>query len=1406
MTLKLAIEITADAAGARKGAAESKAALGEIGGAAREAAREASAALQVVTDGAGKSAEALRREEQAARGASAALRQLSAEEVSLAQARRAANDASLNSAGAIDGRLGVRSDFDGHGRAADIAAYGQALDDLRARYSPLYAVQRTYVAQLKEIREAERLGALSAKEAAEAIDRTKASFAAAVPVLRGKPAGGAGQSIWSQMRPDQRQNLMYQANDVFTSVTSGMPLQMVAAQQGPQIVQALGGVRPALAAVAGLLTPVAVGVGGITAALGLGASAWYSYTSATKAAATAATSFGRAAGVTASDIERAAQLNAAAAGLSVSQARDVAVELTRTGRIGSAQFGGLIGVAKDFAATMQTDVATGSQQLAKLFADPSAGADQLQQMQLLDGATARLVKSYAEAGDEERARAQMLEGLSRNLAKAGDATTWLGRRWDELMRGLSDGGNALGRELAGGEIALERQLETVRAKIRGQEASPAQFGLDRLRQEAAELERRISEREREVAARTAAAQKAQAGSVAVATAQGSPANEELRQRIQLEAQLQRLEAGRDAPGLTAQEQTQVAQAIEATRHALDGLAGARARQVEIERLDLKIQAERDPAARADLVAQRERLSLQGQLITQSDEASRVERARQKATEESAAAAKLAARTISEGQADQIETARLELSLIGATNVERGRALALLQAEQQIRQAQIPSTSAEADKIRADAATAATLTAQATAAQAARAQWEAGRDQNEQLRAEAGLIGATNAQRTRTLALLQAEQQIRAQQIDPASTQAAELRTQALRNADLTSRVAAAQAARQQWETGRDQLEQLDLEASLLGASTTARARAVALLQTEQTIRRAGIEAGSAEAEMLREQTTRIVEQTSALERRQGAWSAYTSAGESALDKLGDAIAEHKTSWSDWRDVIDEVATDINKTLVKLAITNPLKNLVFGTNYGTLGDMGGTNAGGGLLGQLTRGITGAATPGGAAAGGAAGIGAALASGAGVVNLTANVVNVTGGVAGLGAGAWSAGGAAGGGWSSGGLASLASARSRYDGELADPAVLDKLYAMTHAEAGGQGAQAQQAVMETFFNRASARGMSLDDVLSQRSYFPQSTFDSAAGVMGSPQLQAQYAPLLAQVRGGSNISAFATGNASGSVGFGGGPMTAAFGGEKFGIERADAGWAAQMQQFSGSLGDATQATTQFGSGLTDVASSASNALSGAGAAAQQAGSESLQLAAGAEQASSATGDFASGIGDALQQLMSSIGDALSGVGKGISGALSGLAGGGTSLFAAGGIMTSAGPVPLRAYAKGGIARSPQLALYGEGAQPEAYVPLPDGRRIPVNMRMPDAYKQAGASVSAVTTSISVAPVYNIPDGAGRDRAGDDRLQQMLAQQTAQLERIVRDVVRSDLRGNGPMSGDIAARFGLNAMRGAS
>tara|TARA_R110000782_G_scaffold259110_2_gene349329 strand:+ start:39848 stop:42073 length:2226 start_codon:yes stop_codon:yes gene_type:complete len=54
----------------------------------------------------------------------------------------------------------------------------------------------------------------------------------------------------------------------------------------------------------------------------------------------------------------------------------------------------------------------------------------------------------------------------------------------------------------------------------------------------------------------------------------------------------------------------------------------------------------------------------------------------------------------------------------------------------------------------------------------------------------------------------------------------------------------------------------------------------------------------------------------------------------------------------------------------------------------------------------------------------------------------------------------------------------------------------------------------------------------------------------------------------------------------------------------------------------------------------------------------------------------------------------------------------------FEKGGIMPGnmLGSMPINAYASGGVANTPQLAVFGEGRGAEAYVPLPDGKSIPV------------------------------------------------------------------------------------------
>ena len=88
--------------------------------------------------------------------------------------------------------------------------------------------------------------------------------------------------------------------------------------------------------------------------------------------------------------------------------------------------------------------------------------------------------------------------------------------------------------------------------------------------------------------------------------------------------------------------------------------------------------------------------------------------------------------------------------------------------------------------------------------------------------------------------------------------------------------------------------------------------------------------------------------------------------------------------------------------------------------------------------------------------------------------------------------------------------------------------------------------------------------------------------------------------------------------------------------------------------------------------------------------------------------------------------------------------------SLFAMGGVMTSRGPLPLKRYAGGGIANSPQLAMFGEGSTPEAYVPLPDGRSIPVKMK-------GGGDVGNIVVNVDATGSSVEGDGVRGDKLGE-------------------------------------------------
>jgi lambda family phage tail tape measure protein len=128
--------------------------------------------------------------------------------------------------------------------------------------------------------------------------------------------------------------------------------------------------------------------------------------------------------------------------------------------------------------------------------------------------------------------------------------------------------------------------------------------------------------------------------------------------------------------------------------------------------------------------------------------------------------------------------------------------------------------------------------------------------------------------------------------------------------------------------------------------------------------------------------------------------------------------------------------------------------------------------------------------------------------------------------------------------------------------------------------------------------------------------------------------------------------------------------------------------------------------------------------------------------------------------------------------------------SAFAEGGIMTSAGRLPLRTYAGGGVANSPQLALFGEGGVPEAYVPVPSGR-IPVELR------GAGGGGSVVVN------IIESPGNGGKQqsRSGGNGTKFI----DVFVEQVKSSVASDISRGSGAIPASLEAAYGLGRAPGS-
>jgi hypothetical protein len=385
--------------------------------------------------------------------------------------------AAVNSAAQINARLNVRDTFGGAQRSADIAAWGEELSRLEAKYRPLATVQRVYQTQLEEINTLARVGMLTEKEKTTALAVTQAAYTSQTRAISLNEQQIQKSGKAALVSGYQYQNLAFQLNDVATMAAMGMdPLRILTSQAG-QFYQILamteGGVRASVreiaSVLASLITPFTV-LTTVAAAFGATAVAALSgWRSAQREIEVALFGVGSAAGVTASDVNKLAEAANDAGEATVGQARSMALAFAATGKIGTEVMTDLVSIGRSVAKIYGEELEEASARLAKAFADPSRGVDELnKRFAAFDQRTVQNIKTLDTHGNRLEAQRILADRLKEAIDGAAMSTGFWARQWNAVS-GAASGfwaklGEILDRQTGGG--SLEQQIESTEKLIK----------------------------------------------------------------------------------------------------------------------------------------------------------------------------------------------------------------------------------------------------------------------------------------------------------------------------------------------------------------------------------------------------------------------------------------------------------------------------------------------------------------------------------------------------------------------------------------------------------------------------------------------------------------------------------------------------------------------------------------------------------------------------------------------------------------------------------------------------------------------------------------------------------------------------------------------------------------------------
>ena len=258
-----------------------------------------------------------------------------------------------------------------------------------------------------------------------------------------------------------------QITDVVTSLASGMPVWMVAIQQGGQIKDSFGGIGNTFKVLLSYINPVTAGVGVLVGSLGLLAKAGYdSYKSITDIQ-NALIETGGYAGVTAEDLDSVSKKIAQTSNSTIGSIREIVTELASSGKYTREQIQNITKATSEWSAATGKSASQIIAEFDKIASDPVKGLEKLnEQYNFLEKGQLTYIDTLSRTKGETEAVSEatklFADVMEKRMKSIADNATPLEKMWSDIKQWASDAWGWVGDHTLG---ALNLIIDVVQGTV-----------------------------------------------------------------------------------------------------------------------------------------------------------------------------------------------------------------------------------------------------------------------------------------------------------------------------------------------------------------------------------------------------------------------------------------------------------------------------------------------------------------------------------------------------------------------------------------------------------------------------------------------------------------------------------------------------------------------------------------------------------------------------------------------------------------------------------------------------------------------------------------------------------------------------------------------------------------------------